>query len=137
MFKNYVFLGNNFDPKVADLYSDDGFIQNTRIYPNRLQRVVTLPAREYKNLIRATISITKLREDLNTFRNVKYTVEGENVLINADRYSHSKNYTSPISLLVGPSDSQSNWVIKEEIGQTRPQKCIMEETISWTWKEYP
>jgi len=67
LFERYVALGQAYDTRLADLYSDDALIRNKRTYPT-----------------------------------------GE-----------VRNYTSPISLLVGPSPT-GQWLIYEEISESRP-----------------
>ena len=76
-------------------------------------------APRYKTLIREAMPIAKARGDRNTFSNVRYTTEGARVRIHASRFSELKNYTSPISLLVGPSPA-GKWLIYEEISESRP-----------------
>jgi len=44
LFTRYVELEKEFDPSVADLYSDDAVIRNTRRYPNAQVRTIEIPA---------------------------------------------------------------------------------------------
>jgi len=118
-FKLYVRLGNTFNPTVADLYSDEAIIQNKRTYPNGHVRTLTMPAAKYKKMIRAVMLPAKQRGDTNTLTDVSYTVVGDGVRIEADRYSDLKKYHSPISILVKPSIS-GEWLIYEEISESQP-----------------
>ena len=94
LFEQYVALGHAYDARLADLYSDDAVIRNKRTYPTGEVRELTMPAARYKTLIREAMRVAKARGERN------------------------KNYTSPISLLVGPS--AGNWLIYEEVSESRP-----------------
>jgi hypothetical protein len=119
LFEQYVALGHAYDARLADLYADDAVIRNKRTYPTGQVRELTIPATRYKTLIREAMPLAKARRDRNTFSNVRYTPEGERVRIRASRFSEPKNYTSPISLLVGPS-ATGQWLIYEEVSESRP-----------------
>ena len=119
LFEQYVALGHAYDARLADLYADDAIIRNKRTYPTGEVRELTMPAARYKALIREAMPLAKARQDRNTFSNVRYTTEGARVRIRASRFSELKNYTSPISLLVGPSPT-GPWLIYEEVSESRP-----------------
>ena len=119
LFERYVESERTFDPAVSDLYSDDAKIQNKRTYPDGSTRVSTMPAPKYKELIRATMPLAKARGDTNKYSEVKYTAEGEKIRITATRFSNLKKYSSPISLLVGPTP-ESKWLIFEELSESKP-----------------
>ena len=119
LFERYIALGHAYDVSIADLYADDAVIKNKRTYPTGEVRELTMPAANYKTLIRQAMPLAKTRGDRSTFSNVKYTAEGPRVRITASRFSELKNYTSPISLLVGPS-ANGRWLIYEEISESRP-----------------
>lgn len=119
LFERYVALGQAYDTRLADLYSDDALIKNKRVYPTGEVRELTMAAPRYKTLIREAMPLAKTRGDRNTFSNVRYATEGARVRIRASRFSELKNYTSPISLLVGPSPT-GQWLIYEEISESRP-----------------
>lgn len=119
LFEQYVALGHAYDSTVADLYSDDAVIKNKRTYPTGEVRELTMPAGNYKTLMRQAMPLAKARGDRSTYSDVKYTAEGSRVRIEATRFSELKKYTSPISLLVGPS-ATGTWLIYEEISESRP-----------------
>ena len=119
LFDRYVALEHAFDAKAADLYAEDAIIRNKRTYPTGQIREITIPAPEYKELIRAAMPLAKTRSDTNTYSDVRYVEESSRVRITATRYSNLKNYSSPISLLVGPSDG-GDWLIYEELSESRP-----------------
>lgn len=119
LFERYLEAERTFDPAVADLYADDAKIQNKRTYPDGSTRVSTVPAPNYKQLIRQAMPIAKQRGDTSTYSDIKYTEEGERIRITATRFSNLKKYSSPLSLLVGQvKDGQ--WLIFEELSESRP-----------------
>jgi len=119
LFKSYVDLGRAYAPKLANLYADSALIRNTRRYPTGQVREVTIPAPQYKTLLRETMDLAKLRGDVSTYSDVTYASEGDGVRIRATRFSELKKYSSPISILVRP-DSTGSWRIFEEISESRP-----------------
>ncbi len=119
LFSRYQSLGRAFDPTVADLYSDDATITNRRTYPTGEVREISLPAEQYKELLRTAMPLAKTRGDTNTYSDIVYTVEGSNVRVAATRFSDLKKYSSKLTLVVGP-DSSGNWQILEEHSESRP-----------------
>jgi hypothetical protein len=119
LFARYTDSERTFDPAVMDLYSDSAVIQNKRIFPDGSTRVSTMPAPNYKELMRAVMPLAKERGDTNTYSEVKYVAEGQKIRITATRFSNLKKYSSPISLLVGPSP-EGKWLIFEELSESRP-----------------
>ena len=119
LFEQYVARSHAFDASVAELYADDAVIQNKRVYPGGIVRELTIPAPKFKALIVQVMPTAKARGDLNTYSEVTYAVEGSRVRIRATRFSHLKNYSSPVSILVGPS-ADGNWLIYEEQSESRP-----------------
>ncbi|MFL6234485.1 MAG: hypothetical protein ACJ76N_15235 [Thermoanaerobaculia bacterium] len=119
LFGRYVSLEETFDPAAADLYADAALIKNKRTYPTGEVREITFPAPKYKELIRQAMPLAKARGDRNRYSEVSYSVEGEHVRIHATRYSVLKEYSSPISLLVGPGTA-GQWLIYEELTESKP-----------------
>ena len=105
-----VALEHAFDPATSDLYSDDAKIQNTRTYPTGQKRTLTLPAADYKKLIKAAMPLAKARGDTSTYSVIKYSPGKDRVRITCTRFSELKKYSSPLSLLVGP-DKDGKWLI--------------------------
>ena len=118
LFERYVTLEQQFDPLVADLYSDAAVIKNKRTYPTGQVREMTLPAPQYKDLIRTAMPVAKLRGDTSSDSDGPYAEEGARVRITSHRFSNLKKYTSPISLLVGPT--ATGWLIFEELSESQP-----------------
>ena len=119
LFAQYQSRERAFDPAVADLYCDDALIRNVRTYPDGQQRTMELPAPKYKELLRSVMPAAAAQGDYSTYSDVVYTIEGEGVRINASRYSVSKQYTSPISLLVGRCPAGDIGIL-EELSQSQP-----------------
>ena len=67
LWNRYVALEAAFDPAVADLYSDDAVIRNRRTYPTGEVREATVPAAQYKVLVRQAIPIAKAKNDLSRY----------------------------------------------------------------------
>lgn len=119
VFDRYIELEHSFDPTVADLYSDDALIRNKRTYPTGQVRELTMPAPQYKALIRQTMSLTKVRGDTSSYSDINYAREGRGIRVSASRFSNLKKYSSPISLLIAPDES-GRWLIFEEISESQP-----------------
>lgn len=119
LFERYVAMGRAFDPALADLYSDEAKIQNMRRYPTGNNRTRTIPAPEYKKLIKSLMPVAKARGDTSTYSDIKYAPEADRIRITCTRFSTLKKYSSPLSLLVG-ADKDGKWLISEEISESRP-----------------
>jgi hypothetical protein len=119
LWNRYVSLEAAFDPAVADLYADDAVIRNRRTYPTGEVREATVPAAQYRLLVRQATPIAKARNDINRYSGCVYTAEGARVRVACARFSALKNYTSPISLLLGPGPG-GGWLIFEELSESRP-----------------
>jgi hypothetical protein len=119
LWNRYVALEAAFDPAVADLYADDAVIRNRRTYPTGEVREATVPAAQYKLLVRQAIPLAKARSDISRYSGCTYAADGPRVRIVCARFSVLKNYTAPISLLVGPGPA-GTWLIFEELSESRP-----------------
>ncbi len=108
-----------YDPAVADLYSDDALIQNTRTYPTGEVRKLSMPAPQYKALLRQTMTLAQQRGDRSQYMQASYTETGAAVRIQLTRYSELKRYTSPLVLVVAP-DKNGQWLVREEISESIP-----------------
>lgn len=119
LFQRYTALEAAFDPTITDLYSDDAVISNTRTYPTGQVRVVTIPAPQYKALIRKVMPLARMKSDYSTYSETTFTLESNGIRIKAKRFSVLKKYESPISILVAP-DKTGTWTIREELSESRP-----------------
>ena len=119
VWNRYVTLEAAFDPAVADLYADSALIRNRRTYPTGEVREATVPAPQYRALVRQAIPLAKAKNDTNRYSDCVYTAEGARVRIVCARFSALRNYTSPISVLLGPGPA-GDWLIFEELSESRP-----------------
>ncbi|WP_368563327.1 hypothetical protein [Pseudoxanthomonas sp. UTMC 1351] len=119
IFAQYQSRAKAFDAGVADLYCDTAVIRNVRTYPDGQQRTLELPAPKYKELIRAAMPLAQAKGDYSTYSDVVFTPENVGFRITAVRYSVVKQYSSPVSLLVGDCGDGSPGIL-EELSQSRP-----------------
>jgi hypothetical protein len=82
-------------------------------------RELTIPAVQYKALVRNSMSLAKSRGDFSTYSQVSYSDERDGIRVKAVRYSVLKKYESPLALLVAP-DAHGKWLIREEISESQP-----------------
>jgi hypothetical protein len=75
LWNRYVALEAAFDPAVADLYADDALIRNRRTYPTGEVREATVPAAQYKLLVKQAIPIAKARNDASRYSGCTYAAE--------------------------------------------------------------
>jgi len=119
LFQRYSSLEADFNPTVADLYADDALIKNKRIYPTGQVRELTIPAVQYKALVRNSMPLAKSRGDFSTYSQMSYSDERDGIRVKAVRYSLLKKYESPLAILVAP-DAHGKWLIREEISESQP-----------------
>lgn len=117
LFEKYVKLENDFDPAVADLFSDDAKILNSVRYEDGMTRPWGIPARFYKETLRKNMPAAKKRGDVATYTNVQYTAEGSDIRIKATRSSKLSKMPNPVSFLVG-TGGDGKWLILEYLIQT-------------------
>jgi hypothetical protein len=119
LFDKYVAMERAFDPGLPDLYAADALIWNRRTYPTGQVRELTIPAGQYKELMRQSLPLAKAQNDTSRYSDCSYEPEAERVRIKCTRYSERKNYSSPIELLVGPG-STGEWLVFEELSASQP-----------------
>lgn len=119
LLASYIARSGAFDASLADLYSDQAYIENLRTYPDGQVRRLTVPGAQYKALIREAMPLARARGDTNRYSQPQFTAQGANVRIALTRYSELKKYASPLVLVVGPR-SDGTWVILEERSESRP-----------------
>ena len=119
LFDRYVQLEHAFDPSVAELYAEDALIRNKRTYPTGQVRELSIPAPQYKALIRQAMPLARVRGDMSSYSEVTFAMEGAGVRIHATRFSNLKKYASHLSLLVAPNEV-GQWFIREELSESQP-----------------
>lgn len=115
-FQGYVALNNAFDVAVADLYADSARIVVTLVGTDGQTRSMEAAGTQWKTMLINGMSAAKEANDRNTYTDVKYELNGEDVGIYAARYSVLKNYSSPHALLIS-KDETGTWHIIEEFAQ--------------------
>ena len=108
-----------FDASVADLYCDDALIRNTIVQADGSQRVLEIPAPQYKQLLRRTIPLGASRADRIDYSDVVAVAVDGSVRVTASRHSLRKEAVEPVSLLVGDC-AGGGYGIREEITQSSP-----------------
>lgn len=106
-------LADNFDPNMAKLYSDDALIQNTVLNADGSQQTRVIPAGLYKSIIGVAMGKARDLDDRYTYSDVKYKLEGRRVRVTYQRYSHARNYQSPVSMLMGIEPDEAGIVFEE------------------------
>jgi len=122
LFRRYVALEHDFDPKMADLYSDTAKIVVTRVFEKGSRETRTIPAPEYKAQIRKVLPLAKNLRDLSFYTEEQYLQEGSLVRIKVKRYAELLKFTSPVELLVGPGPA-GDWVVLEEDSEQHPKSA--------------
>lgn len=120
-FQNLIKLGEEFDSKLADLYSDEAVIKTKRIYPTGQEKEMEIPVGRYRQMIKMSMPVAKHRGDISKFDNVEYEVKEDGyVKITTRRYSVLKDYYSTYYILIGKNE-RGQWLIYEEYSETRPK----------------
>lgn len=117
-FQKYVDMGNAFDPSIADLYSADAKITNTRYYPDGHTKTINIPMPAYKKMIVTAMPLAKAHNDQDTFSKVSYENYQGSTKVTALRHNKIKNYDSWLVLVV--SNTPGGLKITQEISQSRP-----------------
>lgn len=117
--KRYMAMEKSFNARITELYDNAAIIQNIRRYPSGEEKVITIPAPTYKQLIETTLPLARNRQDSSKYREVQYQAQDGKVRITATRHSNLKNYDSPISWVIGPN-AEGKLVILEEHSESRP-----------------
>ena len=120
-FRNYVELGNSFDPSIASLYSDSAKIRAYRVYPHGLERNMELTGAQWKQLATRLMPLSKAKNDKSIFSNTVITKQGDGYKIKADRYSVLKCYTDTGYYMIVEPESDGQLFIVEEYMETQPR----------------
>ncbi len=113
LFERFVDLGNRYDTSIADLYADDARIVLTGQNPDE-KREVTIPGREFKELVREMLPAAREAGEQNIYVDVTYWIEGDLVRIEATRRTSPSNSQAQHQMLVGPNEN-GTWLIREEL----------------------
>ncbi len=113
LFERFVELGNSYDTSIADLYADDARVVLTSQNPDE-KREVTIPGREFKELVRDMLPAAAEAGEQNIYVDVTYWIQDGLVRIEATRRTTPSNFQARHQLLVGP-DEDGRWLIREEV----------------------
>ncbi|MCA9402710.1 MAG: hypothetical protein KC897_02920 [Candidatus Omnitrophica bacterium] len=117
-FNRFVELEHNFDPAVADLYTDEARIRTLRLQPDGRRNPMEMSGRQMKGLIDKVMPLAEQRGDISTYSDVRYSTEGNRVTIHATRYSAAKCYTDPNYYIV-IEDTGAGYRIVEEFAESK------------------
>jgi hypothetical protein len=106
-------LADEFNPLMANLYSDDALIQNTVLNSDGSQQTRVIPASYYKSIIAKAMCMAKEMGDIYTYSNLEFKKEGDRVRVTYVRYSHLRDYSSPVSMLMGLDGDEAGMVFEE------------------------
>jgi len=118
LFAQFMALEQAYDPALADLYAPEALVTIRRTFPMGNPSDTLYLGADYKTFLRALLPAAKTNGERNRYSKISFTLEGEQVLVAAARYSELKGRTSPISLLVGQSP-QGKWLIYQELSESR------------------
>ena len=106
-------LADEFNPLMANLYSDDALIQNTVLNSDGSQKTRVIPAPYYKSIIAKAMQMAKEMGDTYTYSDLEFKKEGDRVRVTYVRYSHLRDYSSPVSMLMGLEGDEAGMVFEE------------------------
>ena len=113
-FKEYIELGERFDPSIGSLYADRAKIHATRQYPLGLNRSMEFTGAQWKQMMSAVMETAKEKNDKSKYSNMIITRQGDQYKIKADRYSVLKCYTDTgYYMIVEPGESGELSIVEE------------------------
>jgi hypothetical protein len=114
IYQMYVQGTLNFDPGVAMLYTDSPRISVTQNFPDGTSQTNTVPAGQFKQLIRTAMPLAKERGYTTKFSLETYEQVGaDKVKIKTKQYSVAGAYWSDVTLLVVRIGDK--WLISEDL----------------------
>ena len=120
-FFNFIVLGQTFDTKVADLYSDNALIHSHRIYPNGETRKIKLSGAEWKQLVIQVMPLAKEQNGKNIYSNIDITKIKNGFRVTAGRYSTINCHKDNSYYMVIKKDEKGSLLIVEEFKVTQEQ----------------
>lgn len=120
-FTQYVQLGNEFNPALADLYSTQALIRSYRVYPQGIERHMEVTGAQWKQFLVKVLPLAQAQNDKSTFSNIDITQISDGFKIQADRYSIRKCYVDTGYFMIVKPTSNGRLLIIEEYLETQPQ----------------
>lgn len=114
-------LFDNYDPSVAELYSDNAKIHAYRKYPYGTERQMELDGVQWKQLLVRAMPLAKAQNDKSVFTEIVISIFGAGYKIKANRYSNRKCYTDTGYYMVVAPNKDGEFKIIEEYSETQPQ----------------
>jgi ketosteroid isomerase-like protein len=115
----YESLNRAFDPKVGEMYAPDAVLRSERRMPSGERRKMEMSGARLQAMLAVAMPMAKATGDRNSYRDVRFRMEGTGVRVRATRYSELKKYESPIDWLFA-RDAKGQWRIVEENSVTQP-----------------
>ena len=106
-------LADELNPLMANLYSDYAVIQNTILNSDDSQKTRVIPAPYYKSIITNAMQMAKEMGDTYTYSDLEFKMEGKRVRVTYVRHSHLRDYSSPVSMLMGIEGDEAGIVYEE------------------------
>lgn len=125
-FNEYVDAGNRYDSNFFEYYSGNAKIIRVVEKPDGTSESVNIPLDRYKNEVKKSTVLMKMRKYKNFYSNIKILPFGKDYKIAAMRMPSTSDYKVPAHFIVG-RDHTGNWKIKEESMNTRVQAFLSKE----------
>ena len=119
-FNNYVNASNNYSSTVLKMYSDNAKITRQVIKPNGQLVNVPFSVDDYKKQMKISSKLAKIRKYKNYYSDINVTKVANGYRIDAKRKPSLSDYTLKTSMVV-QQQSDGNWLIVEELMQTKEQ----------------
>lgn len=122
-FNEYINCANSYGQNFFNFYSNNAKIIRVVEKPDGTFTSINIPIDKYKNEVKKSTKLMRLRRYKNNYFNVKITQFGEDYKISALRMPSTSNYKIPAHFIVG-KDNKGEWKIKEESMNTKVQKFL-------------
>lgn len=114
LFSQWLALGDAYDPRIANLYSDAAYIVSLRIKPDGTQEQRSWTGKQFKQILRLGMEAAKQQNDRSDYSQTEYLIEGELVRIKSQRTQVGKSKSAPHHLVIAKSPD-GYWRIYQEI----------------------
>ena len=127
-FNEYTEAGNSYSSDFFDYYSNNAKIIRIVEKPDGTYESVNIPLDKYKNEVKKSTILMKMRKYKNFYSNIKILPFGKDYKISALRQPSTSDYKVPAHFIVG-KDTKGNWKIKEESMNTKVQEFLSKKNI--------
>lgn len=119
-FNSYVQASNNYSPTLLNMYSNNAKITRQVVKPDGTLVNVPFSVIDYKKQLRLSSKIAKIKGYKNYYSNISVTKVTNGYKIDALRKPSLSDYKLKSSMVV-QQQSDGNWLIVEELMQTKEQ----------------